>query len=171
VAREKIEAHSAPPVPRETVPRETVPKKTVPPSPGVPSTAAIQLVVMNGPSLGLTVPLEVGCAYTIGRGKKADICISDRFASRVNTRIERLETGLHATDLESANGTEVNGVPCDHSPLHVGDDLLVGRTKVRITLADTQLPEQSAKSKRPSPEWQPPGSVTSVFRVPEDLDD
>src|SRR5262245_3140052 len=58
---------------------------------------------------------------SIGRGTEADITINDIWASRVHCHI-RCENGLlMVKDLGSRNGTRVNGVPIDESPLRHGD--------------------------------------------------
>jgi pSer/pThr/pTyr-binding forkhead associated (FHA) protein len=72
---------------------------------------------------------------SIGRGTEADITIKDIWASRVHCHI-RCENGLlMVKDLGSRNGTRVNGVPIDESPLRHGDELTVGISTFLVLLA------------------------------------
>jgi hypothetical protein len=64
---------------------------------------------------------------TLGRGDKADIQIEDPFASSRHARIGRQGDVLVLEDLNSTNGTWLNGSPLDGpQPLHPGDRIRIG---------------------------------------------
>jgi len=52
-----------------------------------------------------------GGRLRIGRGDEADVRISDHRVSRLHAEIERVGDAIQITDLDSSNGTLVNGVP------------------------------------------------------------
>jgi hypothetical protein len=64
---------------------------------------------------------------TLGRGDRADIQIEDPFASSRHARISRQGDVLVLEDLNSTNGTWLNGSPLDGpQPLHPGDRIRIG---------------------------------------------
>ena len=64
---------------------------------------------------------------TVGRGEKADIRIEDPFASSRHARVSRQGDVLVLEDLNSTNGTWLNGSPLDGpQPLHPGDRIRIG---------------------------------------------
>jgi pSer/pThr/pTyr-binding forkhead associated (FHA) protein len=67
-----------------------------------------------------------------------DIPLNDPGASRRHAKFVRAPDGsLVFVDLASANGSKLNGVdvvPGSRSPLHVGDEVTLGRwTRIRVT--------------------------------------
>lgn len=65
---------------------------------------------------------------TLGRGFNVDLTIHDRLASRLHCCIEFKNNAWHITDLNSRNGTYVNGVQVTETPLQAGDRVRVGDT-------------------------------------------
>ena len=71
-----------------------------------------------------------GNERTIGRATGADFIIDAALVSRVHCRVTALAGGeLEITDLESTNGTYVNGERIDSARLASGDRLQVGRVE------------------------------------------
>jgi hypothetical protein len=99
---------------------------------GMAPIAGAHLVVLTGPAAGARHPLRA--AQTIGRGRAAAIRIPDAHASRVHARIRLGPAGPTVEDLRSKNGVYVNGVRIERreSPLHPGDEVLVGETALAI---------------------------------------
>jgi pSer/pThr/pTyr-binding forkhead associated (FHA) protein len=91
------------------------------------------LFVSAGPDLGQEYPLW-GEAITIGRASREatwEIRLTDRAVSRPHARLERREEGFYLVDLESANGTLLNGIPVQApSALKDGDVISVGETRL-----------------------------------------
>jgi len=88
------------------------------------------LVIRNGGFEGMTYEL---CApeTLIGRNPTTDITLLDEGISREHALIScDPATGDHAIeDLQSTNGTKVNGKRIRSSPLHDGDEIQVGNTR------------------------------------------
>jgi pSer/pThr/pTyr-binding forkhead associated (FHA) protein len=92
------------------------------------------LEVMSGPLDGKTWTFDH--EITIGRDDEvAGACITiDRYISRKHARLYEEEAGgLRLADLESRNGTQVDGRPViSPEPLAVGQVFTVGRTVLRV---------------------------------------
>lgn len=99
------------------------------------------LIVLSGELFAVPIPLERD-SVTLGRALEADIRINDARASRVHARITTEydavtdETRYRITDLDSTNGTLVNGHPVTEVFLHDGDKLLIGDHLMRFALID-----------------------------------
>lgn len=92
------------------------------------------LVIISGEMAGRR--FAVGpAAVRLGRSSSNDIHVPDEELSRNHCLFEPFgETGLRVTDLASANGTSVNGVPIGSDPVDLkeGDVIEVGRTTLRV---------------------------------------
>ncbi len=104
----------------------------------VPVSAAGQptLHITSGPQEGAAIPLLTP-SITIGRATRSatwDISLQDRAVSRPHCSISREPDGIWVvTDLSSANGTIVNGVPVqpeEPQPLHDGTVIAMGETTI-----------------------------------------
>lgn len=72
-----------------------------------------------------------GNARTIGRAIGADFIVDAALISRVHCRVTALANGdLEVRDLESTNGTFVNGQRIETARLAAGDRLQVGRVEI-----------------------------------------
>lgn len=71
-----------------------------------------RLKMLRGPQPGLVIELT-GNKLTIGRGRKNDIIIHDNEVSRTHCTLVRVKDDYEIHDLESTNGTFVNGQPLD----------------------------------------------------------
>lgn len=70
----------------------------------------------------------------IGRDPDADLCIEDEAVSWNHLEIENRGGVLMATDLDSRNGTALNGEPLDRSRrLRNGDVLIVGSYRLEVS--------------------------------------
>lgn len=83
-----------------------------------------------------------GFGATIGRSIKNEICLEDPFASRVHAEIKREGDSCWLTDLNSANGTFVNGMRARSSvriapgdKLQIGESIIEVQSLTRATLA------------------------------------
>ena len=68
----------------------------------------------------------------IGRGGNADLILSEATISRAHAMIGFKGTTLFVQDLDSTNGTLVNGAREHQVELHDGDELRMGRLVLRI---------------------------------------
>jgi ABC transport system ATP-binding/permease protein len=93
----------------------------------------VYLLVISGPDMGQEYPLW-GEMITIGRSSREatwEIRLSDRAVSRPHARLESREDGFYLVDLESVNGTMLNGVPVQEPELlQNGDMIAVGETRL-----------------------------------------
>lgn len=90
--------------------------------------------VGEGEEAGQVFRLLAGSARTIGRATGADFIVDAALVSRVHCRLTALPTGeLEVRDLESTNGTYVNGKRVEQARLATGDRLTVGRLELIAT--------------------------------------
>ncbi|MCG3174766.1 MAG: hypothetical protein GMKNLPBB_03046 [Myxococcota bacterium] len=84
------------------------------------------LTVLQGPLVGQSYALD-GEQMTIGRTEPAEVIISDDGVSRRHALIQRLQSGkFQITDMNSTNGTYVNGALVETAVLKNGDKLQIG---------------------------------------------
>ena len=96
---------------------------------------SVRLVVQRSPSLEEGDEFQLNSApVTVGRGGQNDLVLSgDDFASARHARIEVRGDGVWVQDLESTNGTYVNGSRVAGAQrLDAGDVLRVGETDLRV---------------------------------------
>jgi pSer/pThr/pTyr-binding forkhead associated (FHA) protein len=75
--------------------------------------------------------LVAGTARTVGRATGADFIVDAALVSRVHCRVTALQSGeLEVKDLESTNGTFVNGQRVDEARVASGDRIQVGRVEL-----------------------------------------
>src|SRR5712692_1527493 len=99
------------------------------------------LVFLRGELLAVPIPLERR-EVTLGRALEADVRVNDSRASRLHARIttERDDaTGQNRyrlSDLDSTNGTLLNGRAIDEAFLQDGDKFEVGDQLIRFEMLD-----------------------------------
>jgi len=99
------------------------------------------LVFLRGELLAVPIPLERP-EVTLGRALEADVRVNDSRASRLHVRIttERDEssgeTRYRLTDLNSTNGTQLNGEAIDEAFLQDGDKFVIGDQLIRFEMLD-----------------------------------
>ena len=94
----------------------------------------LELEITNGELAGRRYEVKSG-GLRLGRSSSNDIHVPDEELSRNHCLFETVgETGVRVTDLASANGTLVNGVPLGNDPLELkaGDLIEVGKTVIRV---------------------------------------
>ncbi|MEQ1785869.1 MAG: ATP-binding cassette domain-containing protein [Acidimicrobiales bacterium] len=81
---------------------------------------------------------------SLGRVDGNDIVVADLRVSRQHAQVERAADGSYEiVDLDSNNGTFVNGQAIERSPLREGDLVSVGNTLFRFTGTELQLVEDA----------------------------
>jgi len=89
----------------------------------------VTLEIRSGPSAGRKVSLESGGSARIGRSALADVVFShDTHMSGVHFVVECDEKGCVLRDLNSSNGTLVNGARVITTLLSSGDTVVAGET-------------------------------------------
>jgi pSer/pThr/pTyr-binding forkhead associated (FHA) protein len=82
----------------------------------------------------LTFRILPGSIKTVGRAARADFIVDAGLVSRLHCRLTAGATELEVVDLDSTNGTFVNGERTPRATLKRGDRLGVGRVEFTIDL-------------------------------------
>ena len=94
------------------------------------------LKTQEGADPELTFRILPGNSKTIGRAPQAEFIVDAALVSRVHCRVTAGATELEVVDLDSTNGTFVNGQRIEkRAMLKVGDRLGVGRVDLLVTSA------------------------------------
>jgi DNA-binding NtrC family response regulator len=93
---------------------------------------AMRLMVLRLPD-GREVPLDK--SLTIGQSSRNDVVLRDERVSRRHCAIEVLRDGVRIRDLNSTNGTVVNGLRVTGADLVGGSVIALGRTHLRVAFA------------------------------------
>lgn len=83
-------------------------------------------------SNGKARTLKLGELTLLGRGKECEMVLEDRQASREHAEIRKVGGAFVLKDLESKNGTFVNGTPVSSWTLKDGDVIRIGRAEFRF---------------------------------------
>jgi Nif-specific regulatory protein len=100
------------------------------------------LLVLGGPLKGQTFDLNDG-EFTVGREDSNSLWLYDARVSRRHAIIESREAPFTLVDLDSRNGTFVNGVPISQHALKHGDQIEIGGTLLLFVLHEESEPERS----------------------------
>ena len=87
----------------------------------------VTLQILDGMERG-EVFRDCQTPVSIGREEDNTIRLNDERVSRFHSKIQEKDGRYILTDLESTNGTRVNGHPVQFHILQVGDQLMIGRT-------------------------------------------
>jgi predicted component of type VI protein secretion system len=88
--------------------------------------ASVTFQILEGLERGNTYE-DLPTPLTIGREEDNQIRLNDERVSRFHAKIQEDDGRIILTDLESTNGTRVNGHPVKMRVLQVGDQVLIGR--------------------------------------------
>ncbi len=84
----------------------------------------------------VTYRLSPGTIKTIGRSTGAELMLDAALVSRLHCRLEAHGETLEVVDLQSTNGTFVNGLRVTRAHLIPGDRLKVGRVELQVGRSD-----------------------------------
>ena len=99
----------------------------------------------------LQFPRGGGDQFSIGRDASCDLAIPDMTVSRRHAQLERTEEGWLITDLESTNGTRVNGWRVRGKvPVQAGDVVSFGNLETIFWRGDDAAPLQGGDPPAPS---------------------
>lgn len=90
-------------------------------------------VVLSGFYEGLEVLLDRE-RIVIGRGRKADLALAEATISRAHAAIGFDGEMFYVEDLDSTNGTLVNGSRIVRQPLKTQDEIQMGKLRIGVTL-------------------------------------
>jgi transcriptional regulator with GAF, ATPase, and Fis domain len=97
-----------------------------------------RVVVISGPSKG-TIVRVTGGQLCVGRDPANQLFLNDRAVSRKHFCISETDAGFHLVDLESHNGTFVNGIPVRRKLLGHGDTVRVGQCEMVFLITEDEL--------------------------------
>lgn len=87
-----------------------------------------RLIVEKGHDKGKSIVVPSGSTVLVGRDSSAALQLRDTMTSRLHFKIEAREEGFWLHDLESLNGTLLNGSPVHEAKLSLGDLIKAGET-------------------------------------------
>jgi len=125
-----------------------------------------------GPGGRSTYPLE-NRPVAIGRHERNDIQLEDDQASRQHAVIHVTAKGVVLRDLQSRNGTLIDGDRITKAPLKHGSVFVIGRTKFRLRLDDEARRRKPAKPSAAPPaldEDDIPMEIVNIDDEPETVD-
>jgi len=94
------------------------------------------LKTTEGAEPPFTFRILPGSIKTVGRATGADFIVDAALVSRIHCRLTAGATELEVVDLDSTNGTFVNGERTPRATLKSGDRLGVGRVELLIDKRD-----------------------------------
>lgn len=118
--------------------------------------ASITLRVLDGADRGRVFE-GLSTPVTIGREEGNSVQLNDERVSRFHLKIQEDQDKLVLTDLESTNGTKVNGEDIQLRILRVGDMIAVGRS-VLLVGSREEIAERLASLR--SPDMQGTGTIS-----------
>jgi len=93
------------------------------------------LETAEGAEAPFTFRILPGNIKTIGRAPRADFIVDAPLVSRLHCQLSAGSAELEVRDLDSTNGTFVNGARVERAVLKTGDRLGVGRVELTISRA------------------------------------
>src|SRR5262245_53041104 len=96
---------------------------------------AVDLHIVKGPDRGASVRLGPN-KIRVGTAAGCDVRLGDATVSRLHCEIHLQRTGIRVTDLDSTNGTFVEGVRVFDAELPSGGLVSIGETVLRLVPAN-----------------------------------
>jgi transcriptional regulator with GAF, ATPase, and Fis domain len=97
-----------------------------------------RLLAISGSLTGSVRHLAAG-QISIGRDVSNDLCVTDSVVSRKHCKIEQQGEQFEAIDLDSHNGTFVNGVPVRRKVVVHGDTIRIGNSEFVFLIHEGEL--------------------------------
>jgi pSer/pThr/pTyr-binding forkhead associated (FHA) protein len=99
----------------------------------------VWLLTLDGSDAGERREIPRGLV-TMGRAPSNNVVVRSELVSKAHARIERLGIELILTDLQSANGTFVNGKPVTTRTLEDGDEINLGKARTfRVQIQEGEI--------------------------------
>ena len=121
-----------PQMPSAVLPGAALPQSGMPPTAGGP-TDLVRLIAEGGQYSGRVFDLPGMAEITVGRGVGNDLVLDDPSMSRKHSKMRRIGGGrIEVEDLNSANGTYVNGRKITSAQAGPGDTVRFGELMFRL---------------------------------------
>lgn len=101
-------------------------------------TIKAKLIIKTGRLAGTELELKAG-ANSVGRSPEADVCIPEPSISTQHCQLNVAEIGIGVHDLNSTNGTFINGARISHGVLQMGDALTLGEVQVAVEMPEVHI--------------------------------
>ena len=129
------------------------------------------LKVLNGSEVGDLHSLREGHKYIVGRSDSCDIQLKNQGVSKRHLEVSAFKEKLLVKDLNSSNGTFVNGVRVSHRVIRLGDKIGLNEMLMEAVLAPKAIsnPSLSPNPLQVSPHSspsQPLSPLSSVSPIP-----
>ncbi len=109
------------------------------------SGSLLRLEVTHGPNAGERFEFDRHETFVVGRSGEAHLQLKkDGYFSRFHFRLEIAPPKARLIDLDSRNGTKVNGKPVRVKNLSDGDVISGGKTRIRVTIVVPASPPPAA---------------------------
>src|SRR5262249_10308830 len=105
-------------------------------APAIPL-ARVDLIVVEGPDQGTTV--NITGRMRIGTSPTCELRLSDSSVSRIHCAVTIERGVLTVNDLESTNGTYVDGVRVRDADVQAGSMIRIGKTALRVDVGDEPI--------------------------------
>lgn len=122
----------------------------------------LRLLVLSGPLKDTVVPLAEG-EVSIGRESSNGIAVTDPSVSRKHCQITVRDGTVTVRDLDSRNGTVVNGLPVEEQLLHHGDQIAAGDSSFLFLVEEHDLAASGGRVE--FDESQPPADTTIIHPI------
>lgn len=133
-----------------------------------PARTLATFAVQAGPSFGQELPVTLP-VVSIGRGSQNDLVLTDDSVSAAHARLEYEHGGWRLTDLESINGTFVEGIrlaPSVPTPLPYGASVRFGAVRLHFRAVEEADPEAARASYAPPRPPERLATRSGGFRLP-----
>ncbi len=90
--------------------------------------------ILSGFFEGLELPIDRDW-LVIGRGRQAGLVLAEPTISRAHAALGYDGTAFFVQDLQSTNGTMVNGERRDRAPLQDHDEIQIGRLQLQVQIS------------------------------------
>lgn len=105
------------------------------PAPAAPRTMRVVLQIVEGPDLGRKMLLRSRHELKVGRTSWAEfVCEHDTKMSRIHFKVVTDSVGCYVEDLDSSNGTYLNGEKIANERLKQGDRIRAGLTTFLVQM-------------------------------------
>ncbi|WP_426750745.1 FHA domain-containing protein [Myxococcus sp. Y35] len=105
----------------------------------------VQMVVLDGPDKGRKKRFQ-SVRMVVGRNKDCDFVLEDQSVSRRHLELVYGQAGVVMRDLGSVSGTQVNDQRVDECLLKHGDEISMGKTRLRFVDEAEQIKELRAQA-------------------------
>lgn len=118
-------------------------------NPAREQSTTVSVRIIAGPHQGTVIKFDRHESVLVGRASDAQLCLDqDSYFSRYHFRLELAPPKCHLVDLDSHNGTLVNGQRIQSTFLKSGDVISGGKTRIALTISDDVVDEAPFEASR-----------------------